>query len=56
VSAQADEKAVAAGKGRFAEVIASRGGLAAPEAPFVIGHREAQVDTFQSWIDGGKPR
>src|SRR5262249_13983583 len=31
------------GKGRLAEVIASRGGLAAPEAPFVIEHREALI-------------
>jgi hypothetical protein len=34
---------VAAGRGRLAEVIASRGGLAAPEAPFVIEHREALI-------------
>jgi hypothetical protein len=34
---------VAAGKGKLAEVIASRGGLAAPEAPFVIEHREALI-------------
>src|SRR5215467_2224338 len=32
-----------AGRGRLAEVIASRGGKAAPEAPFVIGHREALI-------------
>src|SRR5678815_5645111 len=32
-----------AGRGRLAEVIASRGGLAAPEAPFVIEHREALI-------------
>jgi Ferritin-like len=30
-----------AGRGRLAEVIAWRGGKAAPEAPFVIEHREA---------------
>jgi hypothetical protein len=30
-----------AGRGRLAQVIASRGGLAPPEAPFVIEHREA---------------
>src|SRR5262245_1399285 len=30
-----------AGRGRLAEVIALRGGKAAPEAPFVIEHREA---------------
>jgi Ferritin-like len=33
----------AAGRGRLAEVIASRGGQAAPEAPFVIEHREALI-------------
>src|SRR5215510_842201 len=32
-----------AGRGRLAEVIASRGGFAAPEAPFVIEHREALI-------------
>lgn len=32
-----------AGRGRLAEVIASRGGKAAPEAPFVIEHREAMI-------------
>jgi CDGSH-type Zn-finger protein/truncated hemoglobin YjbI len=31
------------GRGRLAQVIATRGGLAAPEAPFVIEHREALV-------------
>ena len=39
----ANEKTAAAGQGRLAEVIASRGGLAAPEAPFVIEHREALI-------------
>jgi Ferritin-like len=39
----ANEKPVAAGQGKLAEVIASRGGLAAPEAPFVIEHREALI-------------
>lgn len=29
--------------GRLAQVIATRGGLAAPEAPFVIEHREALI-------------
>lgn len=29
----------AAGQGRLAEVLAGRGGKAAPEAPFVIEHR-----------------
>ena len=32
-----------AGRGRLARVIATRGGLAAPEAPFVIEHREALI-------------
>jgi hypothetical protein len=32
-----------AGRGRLADVIASRGGMAAPEAPFVIEHREALI-------------
>jgi CDGSH-type Zn-finger protein/truncated hemoglobin YjbI len=31
------------GRGRLAEVLASRGGKAAPEAPFVIEHREALI-------------
>jgi CDGSH-type Zn-finger protein/truncated hemoglobin YjbI len=31
------------GQGRLAQLIASRGGKAAPEAPFVIEHREALV-------------
>src|ERR1700736_6315212 len=30
-------------RGRLAQVIASRGGLAPPEAPFVIEHREALI-------------
>ena len=33
----------ASGRGRLAEVLASRGGKAAPEAPFVIEHREALI-------------
>jgi Ferritin-like len=33
----------AAGRGRLADVITSRGGKAAPEAPFVIEHREALI-------------
>ena len=33
----------AAGQGRLAQVIATRGGQAAPEAPFVIEHREALI-------------
>jgi Ferritin-like len=32
-----------AGRGRLAEVLATRGGLAEPEAPFVIEHREALI-------------
>ena len=32
-----------AGKGKLAQVIATRGGKAAPEAPFVIEHREALI-------------
>src|SRR5262247_2624961 len=32
-----------AGKGRLAQVIATRGGEAPPEAPFVIEHREALI-------------
>src|SRR5262249_24427564 len=32
-----------AGRGRLAEVVALRGGKAAPEAPFVIEHREALI-------------
>jgi CDGSH-type Zn-finger protein/truncated hemoglobin YjbI len=31
------------GQGRLAEVLATRGGQAAPEAPFVIEHREALI-------------
>ncbi len=42
-----DDKASAAaqgaGRGRLAQLIATRGGLAAPEAPFVIEHREALI-------------
>ena len=34
---------VTAGRGRLAEVLALRGGKAAPEAPFVIEHREALI-------------
>jgi hypothetical protein len=43
MTSDANEKARAAGQARLAEVIASRGGLAAPEAPFVIEHREALI-------------
>jgi CDGSH-type Zn-finger protein/truncated hemoglobin YjbI len=35
--------AAAGGGGRLAQVIAARGGQAAPEAPFVIEHREALI-------------
>jgi CDGSH-type Zn-finger protein/truncated hemoglobin YjbI len=35
--------APAAGQGKLAQVIATRGGKAAPEAPFVIEHREALI-------------
>jgi hypothetical protein len=43
MSSGAEKNAVAGGRGRLAEVIASRGGLAEPEAPFVIEHREALI-------------
>jgi CDGSH-type Zn-finger protein/truncated hemoglobin YjbI len=33
----------AAGRGAFAQLLATRGGRAAPEAPFVIEHREALI-------------
>src|SRR5437016_13129099 len=32
-----------AGQGKLAQLIATRGGKAAPEAPFVIEHREALI-------------
>ena len=35
--------AASAGRGRLSEVLALRGGKAAPEAPFVIEHREALI-------------
>ena len=38
-----DKPGAQAGRGRLAQVIATRGGLAAPEAPFVIEHREALI-------------
>jgi Ferritin-like len=38
-----EKNAPAGGRGRLAQVIATRGGLAAPEAPFVIEHREALI-------------
>ena len=43
MSSDANENAAVGGRGRLAEVIASRGGLAEPEAPFVIEHREALI-------------
>jgi len=42
-SVRTSTEAAAAGQGRLAEVIATRGGRAAAEAPFVIEHREALV-------------
>ena len=33
----------AGGRGRLAQLIATRGGMASPEAPFVIEHREALI-------------
>jgi CDGSH-type Zn-finger protein/truncated hemoglobin YjbI len=39
----ADGASRAAGQGRLAQLIATRGGLAGPEAPFVIEHREALI-------------
>jgi CDGSH-type Zn-finger protein/truncated hemoglobin YjbI len=39
----ATESPAPAGQGRLAEVLAARGGKAAPEAPFVIEHREALI-------------
>jgi len=41
--APAGSQKQAAGSGRLAQVIATRGGRAAPEAPFVIEHREALI-------------
>jgi Ferritin-like len=43
MTSEANEKAATSGQGKLAEVMASRGGLAAPEAPFVIEHREALI-------------
>jgi CDGSH-type Zn-finger protein/truncated hemoglobin YjbI len=40
---RAAEDRLAGGRGRLAQVIATRGGTAAPEAPFVIEHREALI-------------
>ncbi len=41
--ASREKSTTSAGRGRLAEVIATRGGRAAPEAPFVIEHREALI-------------
>ena len=38
-----DPRGQGGGRGWLAEVLASRGGRAAPEAPFVIEHREALI-------------
>jgi hypothetical protein len=37
------DQASSAGRGRLSELLATRGGLAEPEAPFVIEHREALI-------------
>jgi hypothetical protein len=37
------DRIAGAGRGRLAEVLATRGGRAEPEAPFVIEHREALI-------------
>src|SRR6516165_4373616 len=42
-ASRTSEPSPGAGRGRLAEVLASRGGKAAPEAPFVIEHREALI-------------
>src|SRR6266851_5082202 len=42
-SGQTSSSGPPAGGGRLAQVIATRGGKAAPEAPFVIEHREALI-------------
>src|SRR5438132_11090959 len=43
ITGQPTDSAPSAGQGRLAEVLAARGGKAAPEAPFVIEHREALI-------------
>ena len=40
---QANQAATAGGEGRLARLLETRGGTAAPEAPFVIEHREALI-------------
>ncbi len=42
-ASQATGSESSAGRGRLAQMIATRGGTAAPEAPFVIEHREALI-------------
>ena len=42
-ASQATGSESAAGRGRLAQMIATRGGTAEPEAPFVIEHREALI-------------
>lgn len=42
--------AASSGQGRLAQVIASRGGRADPEAPFVIEHRRDSA-TSRGWHD-----
>src|SRR6185437_16441773 len=42
-SAGQPDPAPAAGRGKLAQVLETRGGRAAPEAPFVIEHREALI-------------
>jgi CDGSH-type Zn-finger protein/truncated hemoglobin YjbI len=43
MSESQDRRETTAARGRLAQVIATRGGLAPPEAPFVIEHREALI-------------
>src|SRR5262249_59643522 len=43
MSTEANQNAAVAGRGKLSQVIASRGGVAAPEEPFVIEHREALI-------------
>src|SRR5438309_4978986 len=39
----ATDSGLSGGRGRLAQLIATRGGTAAPETPFVIEHREALI-------------
>jgi CDGSH-type Zn-finger protein/truncated hemoglobin YjbI len=43
ITAETTQSAPPGGQGRLAQVLATRGGKAAPEAPFVIEHREALI-------------